>query len=297
MAGPLLYFVAVAGSAGARIAYRFATKKAAQAFAKRQGGKVVTKPPSGATVKPGPNPAQPRSPSTGRVQKSSPSPAPRKTTTPKRRDASSSTSPAKPKVSTGSASRRKGRKPNVTTTTPKKQSRTGDWDNARTIGSSSSKPSGRDYSIPRSKTNAGPRRVSGNPASLRTSEIVERVPEVQTRGIPTKRLDRKGETPKVAPKKETPKVAPKKETPKKTVTPTKRLDRKGETPKTNGGTMTLRKYLNDAIAERGSSVTAEKKGAEKYGSISAAKKAGSLYYKNRKSGKLMAAVYKEDLNK
>ena len=288
MPGPLLYFVAAAGSAGARIAYKFATKKAAQAFAKRQGGKVVTKPPSGATVKPGPNPAQPRSPSTGRVQKPSPSPAPRKTTTPKKRDASSSTSPAKPKVSTGSASRRKGRKSNVTTTTPKKQSRTGDGDNARTIGSSSSKPSGRDYSIPKSRTNAGPRRVSGNPASLKTSEIVERVPEVATRGIPSERLDRKGETPK------------------KTVTPTKRLDRKGETPKaapkkktpkTDGGTMTLRKYLNDAIAERGSSVTAEKKGAEKYGSISAAKKAGSLYYKNRKTGKLMAAVNKEDLNK
>ena len=288
MAGPLLYFVAVAGAAGAKQAFKFATKKAAQAFAKRQGGKVVTKPPSGATIKPGPNPAQPRSPSTGRVQKSSPSPAPRKTTTPKKRDASSSTSPAKPKVSTGSASRRKGRKPNVTTTTPKKQSRTGDWDNARTIGSSSSKPSGRDYSIPKSRTNAGPRRVSGNPASLRTPEIVERVPEVATRGIPSERLDRKGETPK------------------KKVTPTKRLDKKGETPKaapkkktpnTDGGTMTLRKYLNDAIAERGSSVTAEKKGAEKYGSISAAKKAGSLYYKNRKTGKLMAAVYKEDLNK
>tara|TARA_R110001599_G_scaffold88161_2_gene234448 strand:- start:146 stop:1003 length:858 start_codon:yes stop_codon:yes gene_type:complete len=285
MAGPLLYFVAVAGAAGAKQAFKFATKKAAQAFAKRQGGKVVTKPPSGATIKPGPNPAQPRSPSTGRVQKPSPSPAPRKTTTPKKRDASSSTSPAKPKVSTGSASRRNGRKPNVTTTTPKKPSRPGD--NARTVGSSSSKPSGRDYSM-KSRTNAGPRRLSGNPASLRTSEIVERVPEVATRGIPSERLDRKGETPK------------------KKVTPTKRLDKKGETPKaapkkktpkTDGGTMTLRKYLNDAIAERGSSVTAEKKGAEKYGSISAAKKAGSLYYKNRNTGKLMAAVYKEDLNK
>ena len=62
------------------------------------------------------------------------------------------------------------------------------------------------------------------------------------------------------------------------------------------GKMTLRKYLNDAIKKRGSSLTAEKKNAGKYKSIAAAKKAGSLYYTN-KSGKVMAAVYAEDLKK
>ena len=61
--------------------------------------------------------------------------------------------------------------------------------------------------------------------------------------------------------------------------------------------MTLTKYLNDEIKKRGSSVTAEKKGSDKYTSIAAAKKAGSLYYKNTKTGKTMAAVYKEDLTK
>jgi len=63
------------------------------------------------------------------------------------------------------------------------------------------------------------------------------------------------------------------------------------------GPMTLTTYLNTEIKKRGSSVTAEKKGSDKYTSISAAKKAGSLYYKNPKTGKIMAAVYKEDLKK
>ena len=78
---------------------------------------------------------------------------------------------------------------------------------------------------------------------------------------------------------------------KKTETPVK----KTETPKK--GPMTLTKYLNDEIKKRDSTVTAQKKGAEKHSSIAAAKKAGSLYYKNKKSGKIMAAVYKEDLSK
>jgi len=63
------------------------------------------------------------------------------------------------------------------------------------------------------------------------------------------------------------------------------------------GPMTLTTYLNTEIKKRNSSVTAEKKGSDKYTSISAAKKAGSLYYKNPKTGKIMAAVYKEDLKK
>ena len=57
---------------------------------------------------------------------------------------------------------------------------------------------------------------------------------------------------------------------------------------------TLRGYLNRNIKEKGSSVAAEKAKGKKYKSISAAKKAGALYYTN-KSGQVMAAVYAEDL--
>tara|TARA_R110001599_G_scaffold3545_8_gene19553 strand:- start:625 stop:1245 length:621 start_codon:yes stop_codon:yes gene_type:complete len=57
---------------------------------------------------------------------------------------------------------------------------------------------------------------------------------------------------------------------------------------------TLRQYLNRKIKDKGSSLTAEKKKAGKYKSISAAKKAGSLYYTD-KNNKVMAAVFANDL--
>tara|TARA_R110000782_G_scaffold25410_5_gene66019 strand:- start:370 stop:930 length:561 start_codon:yes stop_codon:yes gene_type:complete len=57
---------------------------------------------------------------------------------------------------------------------------------------------------------------------------------------------------------------------------------------------TLRQYLNRMLKSKGKSVTEEKKKASKYSSIAAAKKAGSLYYTN-KDGKVMAAVFAEDL--
>ena len=56
----------------------------------------------------------------------------------------------------------------------------------------------------------------------------------------------------------------------------------------------LKEYLNRKIKARGSSLSKEKEKARKYKSIAAAKKAGSLYYTN-KDGKVMAAVYAEDL--
>ena len=56
----------------------------------------------------------------------------------------------------------------------------------------------------------------------------------------------------------------------------------------------LREYLNRKIKAKGSSLSKEKAKASKYKSIAAAKKAGSLYYTN-KDGKVMAAVYAEDL--
>ena len=57
---------------------------------------------------------------------------------------------------------------------------------------------------------------------------------------------------------------------------------------------TLGAYLNRNIEEKGSTLSKEKAKGKKYKSISAAKKAGSLYYTN-KAGKIMAAVYGEDL--
>jgi len=60
--------------------------------------------------------------------------------------------------------------------------------------------------------------------------------------------------------------------------------------------VTLRKYLNSKLKEKGLTVKEAQKNAGKYKSIAAAKKAGSLYYTN-KDGKVMAAVYAEDLKK
>ena len=58
----------------------------------------------------------------------------------------------------------------------------------------------------------------------------------------------------------------------------------------------LREYLNAKIKSKGSSLSAEKAKGKKYKSVSAAKKAGALYYTN-KEGKIMAAVFAEDLKK
>ena len=60
--------------------------------------------------------------------------------------------------------------------------------------------------------------------------------------------------------------------------------------------ISLRTYLNNKIKAKGSSLVKEKAKASKYKSIAAAKKAGALYYTN-KAGKVMAAVYAEDLKK
>ena len=59
---------------------------------------------------------------------------------------------------------------------------------------------------------------------------------------------------------------------------------------------TLREYLNAKIKSKGSTLAKEKAKAKKYKSISAAKKAGALYYTN-KAGKVMTAVFAEDLKK
>ena len=58
--------------------------------------------------------------------------------------------------------------------------------------------------------------------------------------------------------------------------------------------MSLNAWINSQLKNKGLSVSQAKKNAGKYKSISAAKKAGSLYYTN-KDGKVMIAAYAEDL--
>lgn len=60
--------------------------------------------------------------------------------------------------------------------------------------------------------------------------------------------------------------------------------------------VSLRTYLNNQLKAMGKTAAQAKKNAGKYKSIAAAKKAGSLYYTD-KNGKVMAAVYAEDLKK
>ena len=57
----------------------------------------------------------------------------------------------------------------------------------------------------------------------------------------------------------------------------------------------LTQWINSKLKEKGLSVSAAKKDAGKYKSISAAKKAGSLYYTNPK-GTVMIAAFKSDLD-
>ena len=60
--------------------------------------------------------------------------------------------------------------------------------------------------------------------------------------------------------------------------------------------VSLTTYMNSKLKAMGKTSSQAKKNAGKYKSIAAAKKAGSLYYTD-KNGKVMAAVYAEDLKK
>ena len=60
--------------------------------------------------------------------------------------------------------------------------------------------------------------------------------------------------------------------------------------------VSLTKYMNSKLKAMGKTAAQAKKNAGKYKSISAAKKAGSLYYTD-KNGKVIAAVFAEDLKK
>mgnify|MGYP003624702705 CR=1 FL=1 len=237
----------------------------------KQGGKRIPKSklPSNAKVKKAPSVTQPRSPNSGRMQTNSNPPAAAKTTAPKivRNKPSSLT---KPRKDNAPAVRTSTNKPSVSSTSPKR-------------GSSGASYSRVKSNPPKAKNESKIVGISPKgKAVLAAPALAGSLPEVGTESRPTKKVEKKVSTggPKTRPNNK-----PKKKTEKKKTTPA---------PK---GPMTLTKYLNDEIKKRGSSVTAEKKGSDKYTSISAAKKAGSLYYKNTKTGKTMAAVYKEDLTK
>ena len=57
----------------------------------------------------------------------------------------------------------------------------------------------------------------------------------------------------------------------------------------------LTQWINASLKNKGMTAKQAQKNAYKYKSIAAAKKAGSLYYKD-KNGKIMIAAYAEDLN-
>ena len=169
MAAPLLYFVVVGGS---RIAYRYATKKIAEQMAKKLGGKVTKTKPKNKTIKKGPSPSapgsspklnQPQGASSGKFQKPSPSPAPRRPTKPAKPNAPSSTSPAKPKTQTTAPA-----KPKTSTKAPAKP--TGGTGGSRyTGGRGRKKPKTMDKSLVRERPNLPPKPQTSRPAILRDS--------------------------------------------------------------------------------------------------------------------------------
>jgi hypothetical protein len=266
-----------------QIALRVASKKVAEMLVKRGARKLsekaaknlkttpkkVTEQNFSSVVKAKP-PAQPRSPGTGRMQTNSNPPAAAKTTAPKI-VRNKPTQPAAPKrVDNTPAVRTSTNKPTVGSKAPNR-------------GSSGASYSRVKPNQPKAKNDSKIVGISPlGKAVLAAPALAGSLPEVDTVSRPTKKAPaRTAPYSMKMPKKD----VVKKEVVKKKTTPA---------PK---GPMTLTKYLNDEIKKRGSSVTAEKKGSDKYTSISAAKKAGSLYYKNTKTGKTMAAVYKEDLTK
>jgi len=222
MAAPLLYFVVAAGG---RIAYRYGTKKIAEQMAKRLGGRVVKKAPKNAQIKKGPSPSapgsspklnQPQGATSGKFQKPSPAPAPRRATQPAKPSAPKNTSPAKPSTQTTSVAR-----PKPSTKAPAKP--TGGTGGSRyTGGRGRKKPKTMDKSLVRERPNMPPKPKTSRPAIVRDSarpaapEITKddlKPVEKKKEGTPSKRLDTKPKTPKKPGK------------------PSKRLDTKPKTPK------------------------------------------------------------------
>jgi len=151
-----------------RIAYQFATRAAAQAFAKgRSGASNITKSaPKGLQVRPGPKPAtsaaQPRNPSTGKMQKPQPSPATRRDTSP------SAASPKKPSMPSTT-----DKSPKAVTT--RSSSNTGV--STRSTGSSGTSATGRGKppmmpkSMVKERPNMGRPKMSSKAAGTRSSTL------------------------------------------------------------------------------------------------------------------------------
>ena len=213
MAAPALYWVVVGGS---RIAYSYARKKLAEQMAKRLGGKITKTKPKGKTIKQGPSPSapgsspklnQPQGATSGKFQKPSPSPAPRRATQPKKPEAPSNTSPARPKTDKTPATNT--RKPSVPSKAP------GGTRGRYTGGRGRKKPKTMDKSLVRERPNMPPKPKTSRPALLRDSarpaapEIDKddlKPVEKKKEGTPSKRLDTKPKTPK---KKVSPGSSPK----------------------------------------------------------------------------------------
>lgn len=146
-----------------KIAYRFATRAAAQAFAKsRSGASNITKSaPKGLPVRKGPKPTssvnQPRSADTGKMQSPKPSPAIRAETRP------SSASPKKP-----STPARADKKPTSVGSTKSSSTDVATTSAKKTTGGRG-KPPLMPKSMVKSRTNTGAPKASSRPAALRSS--------------------------------------------------------------------------------------------------------------------------------
>lgn len=205
MAAPALYWVVVGGS---RIAYSYARKKLAEQMAKRLGGKVTKTKPKGKTIKQGPSPSapgsspklnQPQGAKTGKFQKPSPSPAPRRATQPAKPSAPKNTSPAKPNTQTTAPA-----KPKPSTKAPAKP--TGGTGGSRyTGGRGRKKPKTMDKSLVRERPNMPPKPKTSRPALLRDSARPS-APEIDKDSI--RDTTKKGPETRRAPSKKTDTVNP-----------------------------------------------------------------------------------------
>ena len=213
MAAPLLYFVVVGGS---RIAYRYGAKKIAEQMAKRLGGKVTKTKPKGKTIKQGPSPSapgsspklnQPQGATSGKFQKPSPNPAPRRATQPKKPEAPSSTSPSRPKTDKTPATNT--RKPSVPSKAP------GGTRGRYTGGRGRKKAPLMPKNMVRERPNMPPKPQTSRPALLRDSARPS-APEIDKDSL--KPVEQEKRSPS---KRTSPKPPKKQEGPSKRGRPTK----------------------------------------------------------------------------
>ena len=239
MALPVAAAFAVIG----RMAYRFATRKAAQEFVKRMGrGKVTKTAPKGATVRPGPKPAtsvnQPRSPETGKMQSPKPSPATRRGTearTAPKKPSAPARSDSKPTAVGRPSSPQRG----VATTKSPAQPKAGTG-----RGEAPMMPK----SMVRERPNTRPnlRSKSGAAAGLRgaTMPSADKAPTAD-KTTPTRPNNKSGEMPKVARQeaKQKPTTRPKARPAEKTSTPSPKMTTRPKMNPLDGWSDARRKAL------------------------------------------------------